>query len=72
MVSAALVHVLGQAEVTNLDDVVAGQEDVPAREVSVHHLLAGQVVHAASDLIGPADQVLGEQGLHGPKILHKM
>ena len=50
VVVVGTVDVLGQAEVADLDDVVGRQEDVPAGQVAVHDLLAGQIVHASADL----------------------
>ena len=50
VVIVGLVDVLGQSEVADLDHVVLGQEDVTARQVSVHHLFAGQILHSPSNL----------------------
>ena len=50
VVVVGLVDVLGEPEVADLDHVVLGQQDVATGEVPVHHLLAGEILHAPGDL----------------------
>ena len=50
VVVVGLVDVLCQAEVADLDHIVLGKEDVATRQVSVHHLLTGQILHAPGNL----------------------
>ena len=58
------VDIFGEAEVANLDNVVGREEYVSASQVAVHDFLAGQILHAPRDLVGPANEIFGRNWAH--------